>query len=612
MTPPPVRFFYWVICILIPAIAPLPAGAQRGVEERLLRRYSEATTDSERVVRIGPLADYYYANKDFHKADSLIEKQIMLAEASMSPGLALRAYFGNAGYRSTGSGTKNRSQETREYIDRAIEYARLHNRNDYVSMGYANLAALNLTDGQVDEGSKNANLAFTTALNTDNDSAKVICAVQLGNTYLKRSDVVMAFKTYTNAGNMALQRADESLWPPVLHAMANLYKRLGKDEVAKSYIFRSLAINNKNGNVYAQVNDNIFLAILSNYNAGKEYLQQAMRLADSTYQVPLLIEAEKILFSHMLLKEPPAYMLAYLEAQPELKNVFTNTGPGYIDWMLAEIYLYGNRPDSAEFYFRKAEASFNTGYDITTKKNFFSEFAYCLQLLKNNSEAIDYYRKTLDLARATSDLPGLENNSRQLRMLYEQQGDFKQAYDYSRLFEHYKDSVDLLGRERDLALLEIDNVQKEQQRQAELAARELQRKHNLQYMFITIVIATAFVLIIMIGMFRVSAFTIRLMGFLSLIFFFEFIILLLDTKIHHLTHGEPWKIWLIKIGIISILLPVHHFLEHKLIHYLMSRHLLKLRSKLVFSALFRKKKKSLPGTDPDGREKVSETNQPDA
>ncbi len=116
-------------------------------------------------------------------------------------------------------------------------------------------------------------------------------------------------------------------------------------------------------------------------------------------------------------------------------------------------------------------------------------------------------------------------------------------------------------------------------------------------MLITIVVATAFLLMIMIGMFKVSTTIIRLMGFLSLLFFFEFIILLLDTWIHHLTHGEPWKIWLIKIGIISLLLPLHHFLEHKLIHYLLSRHLITVRSRFSISKLFKKKKKVLPPQD---------------
>ncbi len=592
---PALRYITYGILLLLPlTVCSLVSRSQQVVEETLLQRYREARSDSEQIVRMGQLSDYYYANKKFVKADSLIEKQIMLAEATMNPNLVLLAYFGNAGFRSTGTTTKDRSHNTRDYIIRALEYARLNNFTDYAALAYANLAALNITDGQVEEGFKNANLAFATALNSDNDSARVICAIQLGNAYLQRSDVLMAFKTYTNAQNLARKREDESLLPPVFGAIAAMYKKLGKIEIAKSYVFQSLAINKKKKNIYGQVNDNIFLAKLSNYTAGKGYLQQALLLADSLYNVRMIIEAEKILFSHMLFKESPGYILAFLDAQPELKNVFMNTGPDYLNWMLAEIYLYGNRPDSALAYFKKAEISFNTGYDLTTQKNFFSEFADCVQQLKQIPEAIFYYKKSFDLARSASDLASLENNADQLRVLYQQQNDYKQAFEYSVLYDHYKDSVDQLGKEKDLALLELSNEEKEQQRLADLAARQLQRKHNLQYMLITIVIATAFVLLMMIGMFKVSAFMIRLMGFLSLIFFFEFVILLLDTRIHHLTHGEPWKIWLIKIGIISVLLPIHHFLEHRLIRYLLSRHLITVRSRLLLWNAFAKKKKPLP------------------
>lgn len=566
---------------------------QPPVEQTLIKNFNKAKGVANQVVALMQLSDYYYAIKEFTKGDSIIEKQIILAESSLDTRLALLAYFQNAAFQSSALNTKEQSLNTRGYIERAMAYARANNFTDYIAMAYAATAALNITDGSSDKAFKNASLAFTTALNTTNDSARVVCAIELGNIHLHRSEMVTAFKTYTNALNIATEHKDESLKPFVFHAIATLYKKLGKEELAKSYIYKSRDINEKSGNIPGQINDDIFLAKLSNYTAAKQHLQEAIDLADSLQNIPLKIEAEKILFSYMLLREAPFYMLAYLQNHPELENLFINTGPGYINWMKAEIYLYGSMPDSAMVQFKKAEPLINTGYDLTSKKNFFSEYANCLKKLNEKPAAIQYYEKTRELSRATSDLTGLTYSTNELKNLYHESGDYKRAFEYGVMYDQYKDSVELLGKERDLAILEIENDTKEQQRQAEMAASALERKYNLQYMFITIVVATAFVLMIMIGMFKVSAFTIRLMGFLSLIFFFELIILFLDQKIHHLTHGEPWKIWLIKIGIISILLPIHHFLEHKLIHYLLSRHLITVRNRLSFSRFF-KKKKNLP------------------
>ena len=554
---------------------------------------------------MGLLSQYYYANKKFAKGDSVIERQIMLAESTMNQRLVLEVYFNNAGYRSTAVSTNERSKNALTYVKRALAYAKASERSDFIAIAYSNMAAANVSDGRTEEALKNANFAFTTALNTQNDSAKVVCAVQLGKVYQQRSDVLMAFKSYINAQNIAIEAKQESLLPQVYHAVASLYKRLGNEELARNYIHRSLAINKKQKNDPGIVQDYIFLAKMSNYLAGKEYLLQAVKKADEVGDIGNKIEAEKILFFHMLLEEKPAHMVSYLEENTELKDVFENTGPDYIHWMYGEIYLYGSMPDTALLHFKKAEPAFSSGYDINERKNFFGEFAYCYQLLNNSEQAIKYYIQSYELAKQTSDLGSLKSFSGEIKTLYERTGKYKEAYEYSVLYDHYKDSVDLLGREKDLALLEIENVTRQQQREADLAKANQRRKYNLQYMLITIIIAVAFLILIMVGMFKVSAVTIRLMGFLSLIFFFEFIILILDNWIHHLTHGEPWKIWLIKIAIISFLLPLHHYLEHKLIRYLLSRHLIFVRSRLTVNSLFRKKKKPRP--DEEIREEVSKT-----
>jgi hypothetical protein len=92
------------------------------------------------------------------------------------------------------------------------------------------------------------------------------------------------------------------------------------------------------------------------------------------------------------------------------------------------------------------------------------------------------------------------------------------------------------------------------------------------------------------------------MGFFSMIFLFEFLILILDNYIHHLTHGEPWKVWLIKIGIISVILPLHHYIEEKLIHYLLSKKLILLRSRFNTARQKWKKKKPVPEEIPEALE----------
>ena len=107
----------------------------------------------------------------------------------------------------------------------------------------------------------------------------------------------------------------------------------------------------------------------------------------------------------------------------------------------------------------------------------------------------------------------------------------------------------------------------------------------------TIGILTAFVILIMLGSMKVPEWIIRMLGFFSFIFLFEFIVLLADQEIHEITHGEPWKILLIKIFLIAILLPLHHAIEKKVITYLLNHKLLNISQSSLVRSLKNQAKK---------------------
>ena len=586
------RFTRGITFLFISIFIFVQAPAQNSIEDGLRHDYLKAGSDTSRIHALGFLADFYFANKNFIPGDSVIEKQIMLAEETVNEKFILAALFGNAGYNYTHTFTRDRLQSTRAYITRALNFAKSSGHIDYVALANANFAALFNADGKPDEAFKYAYLAFTTALNTSNDSAKVVCALELGNTYLQKSDILMAFKTYTNANEIASQPGNEPLQPIVFRHISVMYKKLGNKETAKSYLFRSLQINKKLNNIKGQVEDNISLAKLVEFGPAKDYLSEAIRLSENFKYFSLNIEARNILYSYMMLKEPPADNLRYLNEHSELKNFYINTGPNYLDWMIGGTYLWAGMPDSAIGYYKKAEASFNVGYDLVTKKNFFGDIAYCYKKIGNIPAAILYFEKTIELCRAVSDLNGIKSNAASLRDLFRQQGDYKKALEYGIRYDVYKDSVALLSKDNELTLLEIENEGKRIAREKELAIEKERRRNNLQYMGITIIVASIFLFLVIVGMFKVSKVTIRTMGFFSLIFLFEFIILVLDKWIHDITHGEPIKVWLIKIGIISILLPLHHYVEEKMINYLLSHHLIKVRGRISPRNWLRKQKKS--------------------
>ncbi|MBE0641009.1 MAG: hypothetical protein IH599_03170 [Bacteroidales bacterium] len=115
---------------------------------------------------------------------------------------------------------------------------------------------------------------------------------------------------------------------------------------------------------------------------------------------------------------------------------------------------------------------------------------------------------------------------------------------------------------------------------------------NIQYTAITIALVLVFFIVITLGSLAIRPWVKRLMSFLSFVMLFEFIILILDHQIHQLTLGEPWKVLSFKIIIIALLLPLHHWLEHRLTNYLISK---KLRVRLPdMRSVGRKKKNPIP------------------
>jgi hypothetical protein len=128
-------------------------------------------------------------------------------------------------------------------------------------------------------------------------------------------------------------------------------------------------------------------------------------------------------------------------------------------------------------------------------------------------------------------------------------------------------------------------------------AAATERKRNLQYMAITIAIAAFFFLMVLVGSFPVSRFTIKALSYFAFICLFEFIVLLIDSALHHATHGEPLKIWLVKIFLIALLVPLQHGLEHGLTRFLASRRLVKMRSRLSVRRWLTNMKKPVAGME---------------
>ena len=109
-------------------------------------------------------------------------------------------------------------------------------------------------------------------------------------------------------------------------------------------------------------------------------------------------------------------------------------------------------------------------------------------------------------------------------------------------------------------------------------------------MAIVIGIIGLFVALVILGMFKVSAGVIKAIGFFVFIMFFEFVFLIFKKNIYSITEGEPWKDLAFMIGLAALLVPLHHWLEHKVLHYLTSHNRLTAAGHHIRNKIFRRTK----------------------
>jgi tetratricopeptide (TPR) repeat protein len=275
--------------------------------------------------------------------------------------------------------------------------------------------------------------------------------------------------------------------------------------------------------------------------------------------------------------------LQYFKEKKELTDFMKTAGVDHvIDYAYGIVYTQMNRLDSAEYYFKKSQQRFETISNKANQYYFYVNLGELYRKKNDPKKALDYTLKAKAIAENRADIALLQNVSADLDTIYQMMGDYRNAHAYNKKYHHYKDSLEELSTEKDLLRLEVDNENKRKEREMTAAAEAKRERHNIQYMGITAGIAGVFIVLVMLGAFSVSKATIRIMGFFAFIFLFEFIILLADHAIHDATHGEPWKILAIKIILISILLPLHHFLEKKVIHFLTERKLMEGNAKSLF------------------------------
>ena len=560
--------------------------------EFLDQKINVAKTDSERIYTYCELADYYSLFKLNAKSDSVLQRAFSIAQLSDDKELVLNSLFSNDIITINSWNSKETFEKLIKSVSKGLEYAQALKRKDYIAIGYIRLAGINRKRQQYDKAMQLATQAFT-SLNEDDveaDSIKCVLFNELGDIFLANGDAISSYKNYANAFEIAYKLKNTILQSEIYHHFSELYKSLGNENAAEDNLMESMKLNKSNHYDKGLLKDYLDLARLT---GDSQYINKIAVLAEELKSERYKEYAKRLMFSWFMVRgQNSAITLDYFFKNPTLGQYYKNQGNDNYYWNLGNIYLYAEKYDSALYYFKLAEGELNKNYDNGVRLGIYSSLAETYSLNHNDPEAINYYEKAFQICKAMNSLVSLPGISASLSNLYAGQSNFKLAYYYDKQADSSNAVIDENSAKDKLALLQVDMENKKRENDLLEIEQKKHRMYDLQIIAITILLASIFIIMLLVGMFKVSRTTIKMLGYFAFISLFEFIILLIDPFIVRITDGEPLKIWVIKIIIIALLVPFQHFMEHHLIQYLSSRKLLEARSRFSWKKLWPQKKEA--------------------
>jgi len=564
-------------------------GQNLALADSLNRELEKATNAKNRITILGQLATLHM-NIDNEKAEAYAKEQMRTAELSRDRKLILLALLSHANRHFDSGNMRENAEKGKEYATKALELARKGGLEEFVAWSDIMMARAARLEGQKDKALNYGNLAVSIASTVDSDSLKVAAFNSLARSYHTRNEKLLAFRNYLQALNIAEVSGKYEQLRDCYYNMASFYEDLGEFEKAKDYLFDVHSLTVERNRRWDRLELYIAIGLIyvktKQYDFAINFYDKCMALADSLDFSIYKLNVYARLFDLYFTSNQPEKALQLVNEKTELKSFMANAGFAmYINHAYALAYTALGKFDSAKYYYTLAEPEFEKRANFYNQWYFYGNYAYYFRQTGNHRKSLEYWLKVYQLGESHKDITILHQACSQLDSVYQRLGDYKNAYHYHRRSIHFKDSLDNLAAERDLLALEVDNENKRQAREAELAEIAKRERHHIQYMGITTAIAAVFIVLVMLGIFSVSRATIRILGFFAFIFLFEFIILLADHQIHDWTHGEPWKILTIKIALISVLLPLHHYLEKKVIAYLTSRKLLTVNPKELLTKL---------------------------
>lgn len=309
-----------------------------------------------------------------------------------------------------------------------------------------------------------------------------------------------------------------------------------------------------------------------------KYLQKVMVLAKKTKEINWQILVALETGRHYFFKKQYNLALQHLQQAYEMNLKLNKTGKkGFemeVDMLTCLGFTYNNlnNPTLALAYFR---LGLQTANKNNTDRELMEAYSGLAGFFKknNNADSTFYYAsKYYKLAEKSPRIRDDFEASEMLYHIYKEKGDSANALKYHEIFSTAKDSMNSIDKTKKVQNLLLQ----EKERQKELAEKREQEKeqakNNLQYTAIALGLVCFIILFLLLShTVIVNQKLISFLGTVALLIVFEFLNLLFHPFLGELTHHSPIFMLITMVCIAAILVPMHHKIEHWIIHRMVEK-----------------------------------------
>lgn len=184
-------------------------------------------------------------------------------------------------------------------------------------------------------------------------------------------------------------------------------------------------------------------------------------------------------------------------------------------------------------------------------------------------KANTFLKKAIKIAKELNYFEALQEFYQKLSEVQTLSNDYKSALESSLLSNSIKDSIFSADNRQKIAVLEAKRNEELKQKEVEIhklklkeEKEEAERKERLQLLGIAALLLMLITIILLMIRKRVNHRYIEILGTFSILSVFEFVSFLLHPKFEDITNHNIILVFFCVVGLASILVPLHHKIEH--------------------------------------------------